>query len=396
MPSSMEDYNLLFGLGSYTIVFVFSVYYCILADPSKSKLAYLLTVRLPHFLKTKIFQSIFGERITSWLITTIINRLLAIFYIVIILGSWSIIFMFTYPWIDEAAASTGLLSPHHKIGGYVVFVACLASWSMASHTSPGIITADTIHVFESVYPYDGLLFVRGRRCPTVGIPKVARSKYDRISEQHIAKFDHFCGWLHNPIGDQNYRWFLLFLVIHVVMCMYGTYVVGWLLFVYEIDAHDLWNHMFFHRKTGAAYPATTTIVLQYLFQRLPLQSGVFVLLSVMSVVLLLFLGWHCWIASRGMTTNEYVKWKQVHKWYNGELHRYHNRTADETMPVQHKDNDDDTTDEHDTQQVYHPGPKPKNIYNTGFMENWNDIFFPRSLQKEANHHETTTHKPKES
>ena len=32
---------------------------------------------------------------------------------------------------------------------------------------------------------------------------------------------------------------------------------------------------------------------------------------------------------------------------------------------------------------FDPGPMPKNIYNRGFVENWGEVFFPRSLRKDA-------------
>ncbi len=42
----------------------------------------------------------------------------------------------------------------------------------------------------------------------MGVPKLARSKYDMYSGQHVPRFDHFCGWLGTPIGEENYRYFL--------------------------------------------------------------------------------------------------------------------------------------------------------------------------------------------
>jgi hypothetical protein len=35
------------------------------------------------------------------------------------------------------------------------------------------------------------------------------------------------------------------------------------------------------------------------------------------------------------------------------------------------------------EKIIHPGPMPKNIYNNGFVENWRDIFYPRSMRPEA-------------
>jgi hypothetical protein len=42
----------------------------------------------------------------------------------------------------------------------------------------------------------------------------------------VARFDHFCGWLNNAVGEQNYKWFLLFLAVHCFMLSYATYILG--------------------------------------------------------------------------------------------------------------------------------------------------------------------------
>jgi len=396
-----------------------------IANPSKSRLSYLLTIYLPYWIKTSVLYKLFGKTVTTWIIQNIGNRLLSLFYLVMVLGSWSVIFFYTYPWIDEASAASSenshTISQNHKYIGYVVFLACTISWYVASQSSPGVITSDNIEVYN-VYPYDGLMFVEGRICPTTNILKLARSKYDRYTSQHISKFDHYCGWIQNPVGERNYRWFLLFLLIQVGMCLYGSYVLGYLLLVHEVQKYNLYGRTFFHRVTGEEFLATTQIVLQYLFHKYQLQSCVFLLLGIASLTLLPFLLWHCYIASCGTTTNESVKWKQVHKWYNIELQRYHeneyNNTKEDNSSNKNdgdddyvmitKDNNDNTITAKDTAErmtnttlvrddameeenddndvtsktIFHPGPKPKNIYNYGFIQNWKDIFYPRSIQKE--------------
>ena len=99
---------------------------------------------------------------------------------------------------------------------------------------------------------------------------VCKKKVDRLKyDANVPRYDHFCGWVHNTIGEENYRWFLLFLTIHVVMCTYGA-VVCMLLFHGEIKDKKLLELTFFDRNTGEEVESNMFIVSQYLFtQRSP-------------------------------------------------------------------------------------------------------------------------------
>lgn len=183
------SYTFIFGFSTYLIFLIFFVYYCVIADPSKSQLAHLFTVEFPAKL-SKFASKLIGDS-NLQLLNAIGERLLAVFYLTITLGSWSVIFVYTYPWIDS---TEGYISSYHKVMGYIVFILCMTSWRIASTASPGIITVDTVEQFDN-FPYDNLLFQEGRICPTAGVPKLARSKFDRFSAVNVSKFDHFCGWL---------------------------------------------------------------------------------------------------------------------------------------------------------------------------------------------------------
>lgn len=380
-----------FGLGAYLIVISFLTYYCLIADPSKSRLAYLFTLEWPTNLRKRASDVIGEETVKRF--NTFAKHFPALLYVIIVFGSWAVVFFFTFPWID---ASEGRVSSYHKTVAYVIFIICVTSWRLACKQSPGIITAETLEKYDN-FPYDGLLFVEDRICPTVGIPKLARSKYDRFSGVHVAKFDHFCGWLGNPIGEENYRWFLLFLLVHAAMLTYGAIVVAYL-FQYEIEKLQLWDVVYINRSNGEEFKATPYVVFQFLLQRHRMQAGLFLLFSVMGFVLTLFLGYHVWITSRGMTTNEASKWSEIKAWYKAELKRYNKAVkeglVDEKTGSKLVVSDGDVTcsgasGEHkedsraEAVQVFHPGPWPKNIYNYGTIENWRDVLYPRSLRKQA-------------
>lgn len=171
--------------------------------------------------------------------------------------------------------------------------------------------------------------------------------------------------------------------------------------VYDQQLH---TSVFFNRITGEEKRGSISIILQYLFARYMIESAVLLLMAVMGIALPLFLGYHIWLTSRGLTTNESFKWTEVQKWYKNELRRYEEavNNGEVVDPGQGKPivSDGDVTctsggqndlnngdgdhkaDEFDADAIRHPGPKPVNIYNRGLRKNWEDVLFPIPLRKQ--------------
>lgn len=191
-------------VGLYLLVVVLVVYIFVFADPNESRVSEFVLETLPR-RTFALGRRVLGARafaVIEWLV----DHFLILVYCVVVFGSWSVIFFYVYPWID---ASTSV-SSYHKVMGYLVFGACVASWRYASTSSPGFITEQNQSRYNH-FPYDGVLFVEGQKCPTTHILRPARSKFDRYKyHQNIPRFDHFCGWLYNTVGEENYRFFLLF------------------------------------------------------------------------------------------------------------------------------------------------------------------------------------------
>jgi palmitoyltransferase len=276
---------------------------------------------------------------------SVLDRLLALVYCGIMSAAWTAVFSYVYPWIDrqqqehmstqidqhpgDGGGASSSSSPifaavpmYHKYLGYAVFAACGISWRWASTVSPGIITPKSLKRYDH-YPYDGVLFLPGIKCPvTRTIPKLARSKYDRHRyHRNVARFDHYCGWVYNTIGEENYRFFLLFLLVHAGACGYGTHVLC-KLFRGEIQRLGLSSVSYVDRATGVEYRPTRWIVVQFLFHNYLWESSLLLLTGVMTIALGAFLLYHCYLTSVNMTTNEAYKWGQVKSWHRQELKRY--------------------------------------------------------------------------
>jgi hypothetical protein len=262
-----------------------------------------------------------------------------------------------------------------------------------------MITAKSFKRYDH-YPYDNLLFLPDRKCDTTNLVKIARSKYDRLKySQNVPRYDHFCGWVYNTIGEENYRWFLLFLAVHVTMCVYGS-TISILLFRGEISDKHLFELTFFDRNSGKEFKATWFVVTQFLFVRRMPEVSVLAVMFVMAIALGGFLGYHCWLTSVNMTTNEAQKWSDVKDWYkkarksykeavkNGEYKPEAKTQAAKALDL--KDGDVTCTPRVSLSQpskqqeetlILDPGPFPENIYDRGFAENWKEVLFPISLRE---------------
>ena len=74
------------------------------------------------------------------------------------------------------------------------------------------------------------MYKKENNCETCNIEKPARSKHCRVCNMCVEKFDHHCVWINNCVGINNYRWFLLFLFMHIIVTFYGG-VAGIAIFI---------------------------------------------------------------------------------------------------------------------------------------------------------------------
>lgn len=58
------------------------------------------------------------------------------------------------------------------------------------------------------------------KCSNLHIPAVPRSRFCPFSKKRIAKYDHYCPWLMQPIGEKNIRLYLLFLLSNFLVATY--------------------------------------------------------------------------------------------------------------------------------------------------------------------------------
>jgi hypothetical protein len=140
-----------------------------------------------------------------------------VLYVLIVGGSFAAFAVHGFP--ELAAGANPYFAAHHLGEAWALLAATLVAFAAASFTDPGRITPANARALADAYPCDDVLYVRDGRadCATCHLPRPARSKHCPVCGHCVARFDHHCIWLNACVGERNYRWFILFLVLNVVL-----------------------------------------------------------------------------------------------------------------------------------------------------------------------------------
>ncbi|OHT15361.1 DHHC zinc finger domain containing protein [Tritrichomonas foetus] len=107
---------------------------------------------------------------------------------------------------------------HHMFA----FVVLLLPWIIVlafQFADPGIITTSNVDDYLRIYPYDKMMY-HPAKCAYLLIPAVPRSRFCKFTNYRVAKYDHYCPWVLQPIGERNIRLYLLFLFANFTACTY--------------------------------------------------------------------------------------------------------------------------------------------------------------------------------
>jgi palmitoyltransferase len=404
------------------------VWLVFLADPNGA--AYqLVAVRIPALAasaSTKVCGAKFTGRmgrLINW-VANEQNPLMQIMYLAIVLSAWAAMIFKGYPMIR---AGNPFLEPYHCYVGYGVYAACLATFYLACTVPAGTISKNNTADWD-VYPPDNVLFAANKWCDRTGMVKLPRSKYSKLEGRHVPRFDHYCVWLKQSVGALNYRYFLVFLLVHALMLTYGAVAAGLILYG-RVVKEDLFSIRFYNMQSREYVPASYYVVGSYLTRDDGIYIvGLLLLSGVMGLVMWAFLGFHVYLVSVGKTTNEFFKWQDLKRWHKRATANYKAakegkngwvagkpfdlKSADYKMTgvtqemvdnfesIMQQDKDvgcvgatTAAAAEGEEKKVEgnggegaaksyiceDPGPYPLNIYNRGIVENWKEVFFPYRL-----------------
>ena len=108
------------------------------------------------------------------------------------------------------------LSPAVFLFGLLLWLLSSLTMAMAAFADPGVIarksgTAPDASCCRTV-KVNGV-DVELKVCTTCGIVRPLRASHDRKTDRCVQKFDHYCVFVGNSIGQDNYMWFLAFVGI---------------------------------------------------------------------------------------------------------------------------------------------------------------------------------------
>ena len=218
----------------------------------------------------------------------------------------------------------------HAHVGVCVFIIVLCAWLQACCSNPGAITYETYETYRSnAYAFDSTLYYEKRVCRHTGLPKLARSKFCLQLGINVPRFSHYCHWIGNAVGEENYRTYLLFLVLHVIALSYATVASG-LALKSVSDQKGLWKATYI-MPDDSRMPASWFTVLQFLVNT---ESGIVSLLLLTSCLMPIacgFVFWHMFLIGRGMTANEFYKWREIYDYYS-RMRRAHAAVSAQRRP----------------------------------------------------------------
>ncbi|KAK8813088.1 hypothetical protein WA158_002680 [Blastocystis sp. Blastoise] len=191
-----------------------------------------------------------------------------------------------------------------------LILSCFLIALLCSLTDPGVVTKDTIDKMIQVFPYDDLLYKENNECRTCHLPKPARSKHCSLCNRCVYKFDHHCVWVNNDIGLYNYKYFLFYLWIHMISCIYVCLSSLYLLAKIS-KAYGLFEVTYYDAAVGHNVHASTSVILIWLLQHYQILCCIFLTTGLFAVCLLLFFFLHIGYIFKNQTTNEVAKWYSI-------------------------------------------------------------------------------------
>ena len=148
-------------------------------------------------------------------------------------------------------------------------------------------------------------FPLGVDCTTCLVPRPARSKHCSLCNRCVRRFDHHCPWINNDVGENNHRWFVLFLASHVLSCGWATRDC-FAIISDIIQRQRLWDAVFLNSNNHRVR-ANWSNVLLYLLNQYTTVMCVGIFTSLIGLCLLFFWLHQMYMVASNLTSNDIQK-----------------------------------------------------------------------------------------
>lgn len=167
----------------------------------------------------------------------------------------------------------------------LLYISTIVSLCLASFTEPGIIPRGSIEYDEENPPTVSVIEPDGkecvvplRYCQVCRIYRPPRARHCYECNNCVKDFDHHCPWISNCVGERNYRYFCLFVFLAATLDVFMFICLS-----IQVFSSDDWA------KEGAV------------------ALGLLVFFFIFAWCLIGLSGYHCYLISNDMTTNEDIK-----------------------------------------------------------------------------------------
>jgi hypothetical protein len=290
-----------------SIVFlgIFFIYVLIFGTHSRHRadcigfLYQFLFVRLPLRISHIFVNRLDNHPLDSNQIRRRCRHLISFFFGVIYFYIVIVYYVRVFPYLDSEFPFPRAM----RLISYLVTPWPMILFFVLQFTDPGEITTTNIQSYLALYPPDGYFYC-ATDIPGTRWPVVPRSHYCRWTNRWIAKFDHYCPWVAQPIGERTLGLFLLFLLSCLAISVVGS--AGFL------------AHCIACAASAEKFSALVDTALASLDCLFSLTGTIGV-----DIVLVYFIGMLCWQCSHNLTSLEAARKEQWLRENPG--HRFVNR-----------------------------------------------------------------------
>lgn len=102
------------------------------------------------------------------------------------------------------------------------------------------------------------------------------------------------------VGQKNYKYFISFLGLHSIWCLFLS-KIGYQSLIEYLHRIKFWDMVF--NMNGQPVKSNSIIALQFLFMTQTIFFFLIVMCAIMGFTLFVFVGYHLYLVSKGQTTN---------------------------------------------------------------------------------------------